>query len=1153
MWIMNRSTRTHDCRSQFLRLVARAGGARFFLFGILFLAACDSSTYREVVEVEIPAALALEPVALQLEEGDDRGMTLVDSSKPRRPAVSGDWIAWTSSNPSVATMENGVVRAVGPGVATLTARIGGTVATSSVRVVRTPTELELRGPASRVVPVASVLNGPIEAVVLSRAGRPVAGAEVRFDVAAGGGTVSPVVAETDAQGIARAVWTFGLRSGPQQVAAEVLHAGVAKRTLAGQALAGPAFAVRVLPEEVDLKQGTPYEFSAEFVDLYGNFVSEADVDWSTSDPGVVTVGTDGRAMGVSAGQGLVVARPSASSPNFSILAQSPGNGRGNARVRIGEPSGGDIATIALMSGNDQRGPVGQRLPIDLAIRITDSSGAGMRHQDVSWTVARGSATVGSASTRTNPHGHTSTSLTLGSTPGLVVVTVTAESVGSVSFVANAEPGSVSEVVVTPGNASLEKGDKRQFGFSARDRFGNVVTNHAAPKWSTGDIAIATISTEGVATAREGGTTTVRASVDGVSGNSDLTVAGAVAPPAGPAVASVHASTRTVNFTSLGMEATVFAVARDGAGQVVSNATFKWSSSNQGVATVSAAGKIVSKGVGTAMVIVSASCCETAKTDTVSVTVTQVAREIAIDPGSMSLKVGDAQGAKVTVKDANGHDLATPGTTTWSSSNAAVMTVAANGMVKAEAAGSAVLTAKSGTLTATAAVQVTSDAPVVASVHASTRSVGFTSLGMEATVSAAAREGNGTVVPGVEFTWASSNQGVATVSPAGKIISKGIGTALIVVSATCCQAAGADTITVTVIQTAKHISIDPGALSLKVGNTQGVKVTLKDANGHDLVSQGTPFWTTSNAAVMTVSPTGVVKAEGAGSAVLTVTSASLSTTAAVAVAADATPPPPVVGNPDAIPSPTGADRIILDSRESLQAANSFDEARKVFSNVHGNWGFTRDFDGRGTRALVAKWVGVGTNWGDQSRMIQQYLYNEDRVQDIYIQWRQWMGRTPHDTDVAHGVMQRFDFVNPSDPGSPNAARKMIRTTGSRWDRDIQRTTALLPGPSPIQFRFYGDYNTSSSRTNGSQRFETSDLENRELVFTFRIRAESAQGVQDGILAWWIHDGQTGEVVDSGTKENAELGMRHTNVVNFPTVMRSPKEDMSEYFWDVLFWE
>jgi len=710
MRIMNGFPRTHNCRTQFLKIVARAGGARFFLFGLLLLAACDSSTYREVVEVEIPAAISLEPIALQLEEGADRSMTLVDSSKPRRPTVTGDWIAWSSSNPNVAVIDNGVVRAVGPGVANLTARIGGTVATSSVRVVRTPTELEVRGPESREAAVASLLDEPIEAVVLSALGRPVAGAEVRFNVVAGAGKVSPVVAETDVNGIARAAWTYGFKTGPQQVAVEVLHAGVSKRSIAGQAVAGPVFSVRVTPEDVALEAGIPFQFSAEFVDLYGNFVSEAMVDWSTSDPAVVQVGSQGWATGVSKGEALVVARPSTASPVFSVMAQSPGNGRGNSRVRVGDGDSGTGATIAVMSGNNQSGPVGQQLSSDLAIRITDGSGGGVRHQDVTWTVTSGSAVLGSSTTRTNPHGHTSNSLTFGATTGAVTVTATAGSLGSVTFQATAEPGSVASVVITPGTVSMEKGDKRQFGFSARDQFGNTVTNHASPAWSTGNTSVATVTSDGTATAMSGGSTTVRASIDGVVGAGDLTVSGALDPQTGPTVASVHVSSKSVSFTSLGMEATVFAVARDGSGQTVSDASFKWSSTNQGVATVNSAGKIISKGVGTALIIVSTTCCDAAVADTVTVAVTQVAKEISINPDSIGVKVGSTQGVQVSLKDANGYNLTTQGTTTWTSSNGAVMTVSANGVVKGEGAGSAILTATNASLSTSAPVKVTADAP-----------------------------------------------------------------------------------------------------------------------------------------------------------------------------------------------------------------------------------------------------------------------------------------------------------------------------------------------------------------------------------------------------------------------------------------------------------
>jgi alpha-tubulin suppressor-like RCC1 family protein/tRNA A-37 threonylcarbamoyl transferase component Bud32 len=51
-------------------------------------------------------------------------------------------------------------------------------------------------------------------------GQPVAGARVRFTVRSGGGRIEPAVAETDAQGLARAQWVHG-RTGSQQAEARV--------------------------------------------------------------------------------------------------------------------------------------------------------------------------------------------------------------------------------------------------------------------------------------------------------------------------------------------------------------------------------------------------------------------------------------------------------------------------------------------------------------------------------------------------------------------------------------------------------------------------------------------------------------------------------------------------------------------------------------------------------------------------------------------------------------------------------------------------------------------------------------------------------------------------------------------------------------------
>lgn len=47
-------------------------------------------------------------------------------------------MTWSSSNPSVATVENGVVKAIKVGTATITAIAGGKIATCQVEVKSSP-------------------------------------------------------------------------------------------------------------------------------------------------------------------------------------------------------------------------------------------------------------------------------------------------------------------------------------------------------------------------------------------------------------------------------------------------------------------------------------------------------------------------------------------------------------------------------------------------------------------------------------------------------------------------------------------------------------------------------------------------------------------------------------------------------------------------------------------------------------------------------------------------------------------------------------------------------------------------------------------------------------------------------------------------------
>ena len=74
-------------------------------------------------------------------------------------------------------------------------------------------------------------------------------------------------------------------------------------------------------------------------------------------------------------------------------------------------------TLTIVSGDAQTGTVGQVLPAALIVRVANSDGDGLPGVDVAWTVASGGGIVGSASTTTNAQGQTSTTHTLGGSPG----------------------------------------------------------------------------------------------------------------------------------------------------------------------------------------------------------------------------------------------------------------------------------------------------------------------------------------------------------------------------------------------------------------------------------------------------------------------------------------------------------------------------------------------------------------------------------------------------------------------------------------------------------------------------------------------------------------------------------------------------------------
>lgn len=98
-------------------------------------------------------------------------------------------------------------------------------------------------------------------------------------------------------------------------------------------------------------------------------------------------------------------------------------------------------SLSIQAGNHQTGTPGQSLAQPLEVRVSDGDDQPYAGVTVHWTVMIGDAQVDPPSSTTDTRGIASTTLTLGATPGEVMIEATADGLDAVSFQAIAGAGS----------------------------------------------------------------------------------------------------------------------------------------------------------------------------------------------------------------------------------------------------------------------------------------------------------------------------------------------------------------------------------------------------------------------------------------------------------------------------------------------------------------------------------------------------------------------------------------------------------------------------------------------------------------------------------------------------------------------------------------
>lgn len=551
------------------------------------------------------------------------------------------------------------------------------------------------------------------------------------------------------------------------------------------------------------------------------------VTWTSSSSGVAAfLGAKGLVTGVTAGSTTL-------SAGFGEIA-------GQVTVTVTSP----VVTSVVVAPAVSTIALGTTTALTATATLSDGS-----MEDVTATATWTSSDAVNAAVDASGH-------VQGSAVGSYTITATASGVhgtASVSVI-NAV---LASLAITPVDVTVPVGSTVALTATGTFTDGSTQDLTSGVTWTSDDGTIATIAAgqRGRVTGVAAGTTTIRASVMGVSTFLAVTVTEAQ-------VASLRVSPAFVTL-ALGTSAPLTATATltDGTTTDVS-ATVVWSIDLPATASVSTAGVVNATAVGDAQV--TATLGAFSATTAVKVTNATLV-SIALSPESVSLPAGGhfTLSAIGTFSDASTQDITS--SATWTSSDTDLLTVA-GGLVTGVSAGTAVVTATQ--LGVTGSVGVTVTAPDVVSLAITPE---FSSLarGTSVQLTATATLSDGTtedVTASAE--WAAVTPDGISVSPLGLVQTSATGS--FVIGATFGGASDAAQITVTAAELT-GITISPETPSVAVGLTTALHVTgtFTDGSIQDVTSG--VVWTTSApgiAGFAAGSPSGVVTGFSVGTATLT---------------------------------------------------------------------------------------------------------------------------------------------------------------------------------------------------------------------------------------------------------------------------------------------
>lgn len=467
------------------------------------------------------------------------------------------------------------------------------------------------------------------------------------------------------------------------------------------------------------------------------------------------------------------------------------------------PGGGDISVISVRPSQTS---VKVGAQVSFSASAVDASGGRLSIDLFSWSSSNAEIAVVDAD-----------GVVTGAAPGEVQITATHEGFSgwAVLLVTEVE---IVRIEIFPlladGEAGTDifAGEERQFTSKVFDADG-VQVALSSPLWSSSDESMAVITAQGLLTGISPGVVVITASIGDITASRQVTVkslpvASIEIFPAGPLI-------------DVGGARQFGARVLDTAGAQVNGLDLVWSSSNLEVASISSTGLAI--GLSGGDVVITAAFGETLSNPVtlrvVSSLSTGILASISLSPGAGSLNIGDTLLLVALPLDLDGVQLDAAGVEfSWSSSGEDIAAVDSSGLVSAAGEGTVTITVSSANVSAGVEISVTALPVAVVDVSPPDAEAGS---GNYYTFVAVARNSLGEVVPGVKFTWSSSDIQIASVSSAGVATAKGAAGESVTISATASNGVSGNA-TFSIVSSGSgplvEVTVTPAVLSLPVAGS-----------------------------------------------------------------------------------------------------------------------------------------------------------------------------------------------------------------------------------------------------------------------------------------------------------------------------------------------